>query len=55
MKVKRVNILICDGCLNGEGQECHTPECAFWMHDVSTGLVIDPHLYEVIEEFESKP
>lgn len=25
------NILICDSCLDGEGVECHTPGCTFWL------------------------
>lgn len=25
---------VCQPCIDGEGSECHTPGCAFWMHDV---------------------
>jgi hypothetical protein len=25
---------ICEPCVRGEGRECHTPNCALWMHDV---------------------
>lgn len=25
---------ICEPCIRGEGSECHTPECAFFLHDV---------------------
>jgi hypothetical protein len=29
MKTRVYEINICDGCINLEGSECHTPECAF--------------------------
>lgn len=25
---------ICGPCVRAEGSECHTPGCAFWLHDV---------------------
>ncbi len=25
---------VCEPCTMGDGSECHTPECAFWMHAV---------------------
>ncbi len=50
MKLKTVELMICEACLNGEGQECHTPGCALWLHRVD--LPIDPEVYAVKTEFE---
>ena len=50
MKIKHISIRICEACLNGEGQECHTPGCALFMHSVD--LPIDPGLYQVLDEYE---
>lgn len=44
-KVKTVRIRLCEACLNGEGQECHTPGCALFLHN-SPGHPIMPELYE---------
>ena len=52
MIVKQVVIWICDSCLKGEGQECHTPECALFLHSVD--LPITEALYTVIGQTESK-
>jgi hypothetical protein len=52
MKLKRINILICEACLDGKGQECHTPGCALFLHAVD--LPIIPELYEIIEVIEVK-
>lgn len=38
----RVTLDVCQACLKGEGGECHTPGCAFWMStapDVPLGIV----------------
>lgn len=48
MKLKLIQIRICEPCLKGEGQECHTAGCALWLHRVD--LPIDEGLYEVISE-----
>lgn len=48
MKIKHVKIWICEGCLEGEGEMCHTPGCALIRHMVD--LPIGPELYEVIGE-----
>lgn len=53
MKIKEVKIWLCEACLNGEGQECHTPGCALWIHN-SPGLPIAPELYEVLQEYEEE-
>ena len=50
MKLKTIKITICEACLNGQGEECHTPGCALIFHGVD--LPIYPELYEVIEEVE---
>lgn len=49
MKLKKVEIMICEGCLDGVGEECHTPGCALWLHRVD--LPIDPETYTVKSEF----
>ena len=53
MKIKKIEIWLCEACLNGEGKECHTPGCALFLHD-SPGHPIIPELYEVLEEYEEK-
>lgn len=30
--VRLVQLYLCDPCLDGEGEECHTPGCSLWMH-----------------------
>ena len=37
---------------NGEGEECHTPSCALFLHKVD--LPLDPELYTVIDEYEDE-
>lgn len=32
--VRLVRLWLCDLCLDGEGDECHTPGCSLWIHDV---------------------
>lgn len=48
MKLKLVQMWICQGCLDGDGDECHTPGCAMYLHSVD--LPIAPELYEVLKE-----
>lgn len=48
MKLKQVKIWLCQGCLDGDGEECHTPGCALYLHKVD--LPIMPELYEVLAE-----
>ncbi len=52
MKIKYIRISICEACLDGVGEECHTPGCALFIHAVD--LPIDPGLYEVILEHEDE-
>lgn len=50
-RVKTIEITICDLCLGGVGSECHTPECALFLHRVD--LPIHPELYrEVIDSWQ---
>ncbi len=43
-----IKIQICDACLQGEGDECHTPGCALYLHHVD--LPIHPESYEVLSK-----
>ena len=52
MKILKIEINICQACLNGLGKECHTPSCAFYMQDVRPP--IDKGLYTVLEEYYDK-
>lgn len=47
--LKTIQITICEPCLAGIGEECHTPGCALFLHRVD--LPIHPDLYEVVAEF----
>lgn len=49
-KIKRIVIDVCEPCLNGEGEVCHTPGCALCRHKVD--LAIHPELYETISEYD---
>jgi hypothetical protein len=48
MKLKLVRMWICQACLDGDGDECHTPGCALYLHSVD--LPIAPELYKVLAE-----
>lgn len=48
-RVHRVNLLLCEGCLLGKGQECHTPACALCWHDAPAPFPINPELYLIVE------
>jgi hypothetical protein len=50
MKLKQIKITICEGCLNGKGDECHTPGCALCWHKID--LPIYHEMYEVIKEWD---
>lgn len=32
--VKPYVIHLCEACIDGIGEECHTPGCALWLHAV---------------------
>lgn len=44
--VHNIRIAICQPCLDGIGQECHTPGCALYLHKVD--LPITRELYEIL-------
>ena len=48
MKVKTIIINICEACLNGVPEECHTPGCALYLHTIN--LPINPEFYEILED-----
>ena len=50
MHIKRIVINICEACLDGEGQECHTPGCALFLHKVDLPIASD--LYIILDEYE---
>ena len=50
MKIKKIAIWICQGCLDGIGQVCWTPGCALIRRDV--GMPIHESGYEVLDELE---
>lgn len=45
-----IKTTICEACLNGEGEECHTPGCALYLHAIDIPWI--PELYEVIERID---
>lgn len=51
MKIKKIEIALCQACLDGKGDECHTPGCALFLHN-SPGHEIMPELYVVLGEWE---
>jgi hypothetical protein len=51
VRLRLIAINICQPCLDGEGQECHTPGCALWLHRVD--LPIDPNVYTILHEEDS--
>jgi len=53
MKIKKVEIWLCEECLEGKGDECHTPGCALCFHN-SPGHPIHKEFYTVLEEFEDE-
>ena len=44
--IQQIVIWICDDCLAGVGDECHTAGCALFFHSVD--LAIDENMYTVI-------
>lgn len=55
-QVHRVAISLCQLCLDGKGEECHTPGCALFLHN-SPGHPIYAEFYEIIvaSEQDQKP
>lgn len=52
IKMKKIEITICEPCLDGEGEMCTTPGCAFWLHLVD--LPVDPSAY-VVKSISQEP
>ena len=52
MKLKRIAMWICEACLDGVGEECHTPGCALYLHSVD--LPIYDYHYDVLEICEEE-
>jgi hypothetical protein len=50
IRIKRIMLDICEPCLEGQGEECHTPGCALYLHRVD--LPIAPEVYDVYEVME---
>ena len=46
--VLTVKIRLCQLCLDGDGDACHTPGCALFLHS-SPGFPIAPELFEIVE------
>ena len=53
MIIKRIIIALCEACLKGEGEECHTPQCALYMHN-SPGHEIWPEMYEILSQWNDE-
>jgi hypothetical protein len=51
-EVHRVSLLLCEGCLLGLGNECHTPACALCRHDSPGPMPLMIELYEVVHRGE---
>lgn len=51
VKLKRVVITLCEECLKGVGDECHTPGCALFLHRAPDHEVTE-ELYEILDEIE---
>lgn len=53
IQLKHIKIWICQMCLDGKGEECHTPGCALYLHAVD--LPIDSRLYEIDQQPKDQP
>ena len=38
-EVRLVVVRLCVPCIKGEGEECHTPGCALWLHRVDIPIM----------------
>lgn len=47
-RVRHVEMWLCEDCIKGVGEECHTPGCALFLHPV--GLSIAPELLVFLDE-----
>lgn len=53
MIVKHVKIWLCEACLDGNGEVCHTPRCAL-CRNRSPDIPVHPELYSVLAEVDDK-
>lgn len=51
--LRHIAVTICQACIDGTGQECHTPGCALWLHRVD--LPIDERLIEDLPAHPVEP
>lgn len=51
IEIKRIEIEVCERCLEGEPGVCHEPQCAFCRHD-SLGFPVIPELYTVLDSWK---
>ncbi len=55
--VREYKVCICQACIDGIGDECHTPGCVFFLHRVDLPLMkellipVEPVKTEAIESF----
>ncbi len=47
--VKRYAISLCQACIDGVGEECHTPGCALYLHSVDI-----PIMREMLTEIDQR-
>lgn len=50
-----VEIWLCDGCLNCDGGERHTPGCALYLNKAPYGLPVNPCLYRIVDQEAVEP
>lgn len=54
MELKEYTVMICDACYNLEGQECHTPDCIFYLRSMyEAKAALDMMLIRPIVDGES--
>ena len=54
-QVVEATLRICYACANGEGGECHTPACSFWLNRAPDIPLMDAAGHEVISLFAVTP
>ncbi len=54
MKVKLVEIPLCEACLQGTGGICRTPGCALFLHN-SPDHPVHEEMYKVKDEWDESP
>lgn len=49
--VPLIQIRICQACLDGRGEECHTPGCALFLHKVDLPIKRDSYVLVELDEW----